>query len=250
MFAAAAFQERRSLASAVSELAPILELRDATVSTETPYWNTLREAKLRLDAGQLALVLVDSWPEAAPLTAAVLGLALAQSGRVLFRGHAWNDRAVRLEGKLRGQIGRVFNGASWISNLSVLENVLLACRHHSHRTDAELEQDADDLARGFGLPQVPRGRPAHVAGDVAARSQWVRALLGRPELVLLEDPLVEVPDEWHSGLIRQISEARRRGAAVLWLTDRPEQAGLHGLAPTNCWRLRAQQLVPWPGGSP
>lgn len=179
----------------VNEQPAILELNRATVSVEAPHWSTLRDVELRLAAGQIVSVLADPISAAAPLVAAASGLALPLTGEARFHGHRWNERFPRVECRLRFEIGRVFAGTSWLNNLSVLENVTLACRHHAHRREREIEAEADGLARSLGLPQVPRGRPAHISAEVSRRCQWVRALLGGPRLLVVEKPLDDLPEE-------------------------------------------------------
>ncbi len=196
----------------------VLEFRDATLPGEAPHWMALREVRCSLAPGQCALVRTLHRRLGLPLAPAAVGLTLAQSGEVRFQGQSWSDRDPAAQARRRGLIGRVFEGWGWVSNLSVVENVVLAQRHHTRRTDAELEQQADILAKRFQLHQTPRGRPANLSADILQRSQWVRALLGQPRLLLLEHPGEDVELDALDNLVDEVAAARQRGAAVLWIT--------------------------------
>lgn len=238
------------MASAETNPAPVVELRGATFAVEAPHWVTLREVRLVIAAGELMAVQASDWSAGQALAAAILGLANVSAGEICYSGQRWTGRQPRRECRLRGEIGRVFAGPAWISNLSVLENVVLAARHHTVRPDAELEREADDLARRFGLPQVPRGRPAHLSDDISQRAQWTRALLGAPKLLVLEQPVAYLADDARTAAYESLAEARRRGAAVVWLSDRRDDVTDPRLRATDRWELVGQELRPLGGASP
>lgn len=204
------------MSSVVAE--PLLEFRRATVGSLGPRYATLREADLTLAAGELVLIRSEPNPDPLPLAPAALGLIPPDEGEIHFGGRPWESMDPRTQFACRGTIGRVFAEWGWVSNLNVLENVVLQQRHHTRRSDAQIQDEADALARGFGLDRVPLGRPAFVPPSELRRSEWVRALLGQPRLILLEQPLFQVSIDFLPPLLEELGVARKRGAAVLWLT--------------------------------
>ncbi|MBX3413938.1 MAG: hypothetical protein KF708_14705 [Pirellulales bacterium] len=199
-------------------VAPILEFRSATLPAPNTRLQGLTEVELRLAPGALALVRVELGRELLPLASAAQGLVAPLEGSVRFQGHVWTELDANQLSRCRGQIGRVFGEWGWVSNLNVLENVRLREEHHTRRSTPEIESEADALARSFGLPRVPRGRPELVPRSELRRAEWVRAFLGRPRLVLLETPLRDAPPESLAPLIAAVESARRGDAAVVWLT--------------------------------
>jgi len=227
---------------ATAAATPILEMTGAHLVAIGTRHDLLRDVELRLEPTQWALVEVPHDRDALPLAPAAQGLVLADAGRVAFLGHVWNDRQLSTEATLRGRIGRVFAQRGWVSNLSVLENVVLSQRHHTKRPEAELEQAADDLARQFDLSQVPRGRPANVAPDMLRRAEWVRALLGQPELILLEHPLRESSPAFAPALVRQLRGALERGAAAIWITSEVDELPLAEIKSPQRFVVRGNRL--------
>ena len=105
-----------------------------------------------------------------------------------------------------------------MNNLSLMENILLPQLHHTPRSVSDLCEEAAALAELFGLPGVPSGLPGDCLRSDLQRAAWVRAFLGRPALILLEEPTADQDSEDVFALIDVIRTARDRGAAVIWLT--------------------------------
>lgn len=196
---------------------PLLEFTAATLLAEWPAYRALRQINLQLRPGELLVIRVDADDAPLPLAPAAQGMIEPSGGAVRFDGHAWDDEDIALEARLRSRIGRVFDGWGWVSNLSVLENVTLAERHHTGKPESEIEAEADRWAQRFGLPQVPRGRPSNLAVDVLRRAEWVRAFYAQPKLILLEHPTRGAPAESFPALASAVHDARQRGAAVVWV---------------------------------
>jgi len=234
---------------AESKAKAILELTGVTVEADPAYDSPLWNVSLRLGPGELALVRLERGAVRLPLADAAEGLAEHYDGTATFLGREWRTVPAGEGAALRGRIGRVFDavgaaGAGWVSHLDVDENVMLAQRHHTRRPSAEIEAEAAKLARMFGLPGLPRGRPALARVTDLQRASCVRAFLGAPDLILLERPAQGVYPEIMAPLINAVRSARGRGAAVMWLTDTPAVWGDRGIRPTwRCVMSGSQMLV-------
>jgi len=228
----------------MTEIRPVVAFEDVSLLSESHGKGELRDMSLVLMPGDMALVQVEPGNEHLPLADAAEGLLTPDHGVVRFQGSAWE--ALKPDDQLaaRGRIGRVFLGSGWVSNLTVLENVTLSQRHHTVRPEAEIEEEAQSLARQFGLSEVPQGRPALGLRRDLKRAEWVRAFLGVPVMLILEDPLQGVAVEHEPALMRSLIAARARGAAVLWIADeRPEWTD-RSLKPPRAFRMAGAQLVP------
>jgi phospholipid/cholesterol/gamma-HCH transport system ATP-binding protein len=195
---------------------------------------------LRLAPGEFALVLAPDPLRGALFADLAGGTVPAASGRVLFLGHDWAWVPHDVADALRGRIGRVFHAGGWIQHLSMAMNVLLPLLHHTRAPEAEARDRAAELARAFGLPGLPLGWPHDSPVGDLARAACVRAFLGEPSLLILENPLMEgrVPD-LTARLRDAIAAARSRGAACIWLTasglvwDDPALPATHRLRLTD-----------------
>jgi phospholipid/cholesterol/gamma-HCH transport system ATP-binding protein len=227
----------------------ILELAGVTVESAPVYDSPVWNVTLRLAPGELALVRLERGVVRLPLADAAGGLAENYEGTAAFLGREWRSVAPGEGAALRGRIGRVFDavgavGTGWVNSLDVDENIMLSQRHHTRRPTADIEAEAAKLARMFGLPGLPRGRPAQMRLPDLQRAACVRAFLGTPDLVLLERPAQGVYPDIMPPLINAVRSARARGAAVVWLTDTPAVWADRGIRPTwRCVMSGSQMLV-------
>ena len=215
---------------------PILEFDCVSLRKVAHGQAEMHGVSFRLMPGDLARVQLEPGNEQLPLADAAEGLIEPDEGSVAFMGERWPEMTPDRELALRARIGRVFYGHGWISNLNVLENLILAQRHHTSRPDPEIMAEAQDLARSFGLREVPAGRPALVLQRDLRRAEWIRAFLGQPALILLERPTFGVAVEHVPLLIRAVEAALAGGAAVLWTHDKDTSSGETALQ--KCLRFR------------
>ena len=225
----------------------VLEFERVTIPASAAYDAPMREVSFRLEEGGLMLVRVDEASDHLPLADAAQGLIAPVSGAVRFLGEEWWKMGARREAMMRGKTRRIFETEGWISNLDVMENLVLAEYHHTHRPMDELVAEAEALARGFGLAEVPAGRHVRLHGAVLRKLDWVRAFMGRPELILLDRAALGISRPDAALLIGAVKTALSRGAAVVWITlepcvwSHPDLAGAHRMA------MRGDELAPEPG---
>ena len=219
----------------------ICSFQNVTLNAGPPYEAPLTDLTLELAAGDMVLVDLGSRHLRFPLADVATGLLEPDSGAVFFLGQDWQAMFPADAAAYRGLIGRVFDERSWISNLDVDENITLAQRHHTGKSHEEVLAEAEELARGFGLEGVPPVRPAALGRRELRLAEWVRAFLGRPLLILLQDPLRGVGEDGLYTLLRGVQAARDRGAAVIWMTG--DQQGFEDITPLATVRLKLEKTV-------
>ena len=201
------------------------------------------EVSLSVCAGDLVLIRLARLGQTAAFADACAGIIKPSSGTVSFLGRNWPELPPDQANALRGRIGRVFRTGNWVNHLSIIENILLPQRHHTRRSARQLRDEAGKLAQRFGLPGVPLGLPGDATAADLQRAACVRALMGRPLLILLEEPTSGIFLETISTLMRAVREARERGAAVIWLTRKDLIWNDRTLPVTQRYRLVAEKLM-------
>jgi len=202
----------------------IVELEQVHAASGGLYAVGLVDATLCLTRGEAAIVSVPHTGLSTALADLCCGLQAAESGAVRFLGRRWGERSHGQAARDRGRIGRVWLDPAWVGNLNIDENILLPQRHHTRRSETELREEARTLACTFGLDDLPRTRPAWTPEGTRRKAQWVRALLGAPDLLLLEYPDDEADDVDRVRLADAVEQARTQGAAVIWITARSSLA--------------------------
>lgn len=182
-----------------------------------------------LAPGQLASVEVPVLQSRNALADLACGLFAPEEGSIFVNDRCWTDRGPDDAAAMRGRIGRVFERGDWLQNLDVDENITLPIRYHHGIDPEQALAKAETLAQSLGQAELFRARPARVSRPELQRSQWVRALLGEPELLLIEHPAREVPHTWLPPFAQAVQAALQRGAAALWISSDPEETRRLGL---------------------
>lgn len=222
---------------------PILGLAGARLPID-PDGAVTTPITLTVMQDELVLIEISTAARIAALADVVCGCLAPREGRVAFLGRDWSNEPIEKADALRGRIGRLFGGEPWLPWMTVADSVLLAPLYHTRLPGAALRAHAARLARVFGLPGLPLGFPETLAQGDLARAALVRAFLGQPRLVVLEDPTGAVGTEILPPLLAEIRAVRDAGGAVVWLTHQPEVALDRSLPATQRWSLLGQRLVP------
>jgi len=196
----------------------ILEFRNVNLVPHVYQHSAVSELAFTLKRSELMVVLLDPENTDMPLCDLAEGLVEPDSGTVLFCAESWTTMHPFRQGQLRGKIGRVFDGEGWVSNLTVYENMVLALRHHTHRSETDIRHEVKELSDAAGVLSFWDRRPDAVPRAALQRAQWVRAFAGSHILFLLERPEREVAVEQMPVLFELVRKAVADGSSVLWTT--------------------------------
>ncbi|MFC1497065.1 hypothetical protein ACFLS1_01145 [Verrucomicrobiota bacterium] len=196
----------------------ILEFDKVTFDPESYRLTGISDVSFSIVSGSLTLILFDQASEHTPIFDLAQGLISPDSGSIKFLGKEWGQMDPFRQSEMRGKAGRVFTGEGWVSNLTVYENVTLSAHHHTLRSEDEIREEVLSLAKCMGLDQVSELRPDVIRKNDLKRSQCVRAFLGKPVLILLEQPELGLRTEDISQLINLVEMAAKQGSGIIWIT--------------------------------
>jgi len=227
----------------IAEHRSILRFENVKLVTKQGGGGETLDIKMNLFGGDLALINLERPRFGSMLADACCGLHPAAEGSIFFLGKDWSALPSDTANALRGRIGRVFVFGNWIHRLTLLENILLPQLHHTRRKYAELRDEALQLAEHFELPGLPSGLPDDVMRADHQRAACIRAFVGQPSLILLEEPTFGVYPELLPPLINAIRKACDRGCGVIWLTLEDQVWNDSMLPATHRYRLTARKLM-------
>lgn len=222
----------------------ILAFDSVTIAARPPDMAGVRDVTLSLRSGEIALICVSDESDHLPLGDAAEGLLAPDTGTVTFDQENWAGMTALRESEMRGRIRRVFDGEVWISNLDLLENIVLAECHHTPRPRASLVAEAEHHARSLGLPGIPQGRPVGQHATVLRKFEIVRALMGRPDLIIIDRYNLRIPRADTGLVIEAVLGAAARNAAVLWMTTEAHVRQYPGLALAKRYVMDGTAVVP------
>ncbi len=155
----------------------------------------------------------------------LLGLMLRpNSGEVLIDGRPSSSQRDGERAHLRSsKFGFVFQDAALDASRTVLDNVTETALYRgvSRRS---VESAAKDLLNQFEVHVPADRRPGQVSGGQAQRIALCRALLGRPAILLADEPTGNLDPTTSSVVVNSLVAHARTGAAVVIVTHSPEVA--------------------------
>jgi len=193
--------------------------------------------------GELFLLRLEDQAQGAAIADLCSGLITPVRGTVRFLGRDWSRVAPDSANAMRGKIGRTHSQGAWIDKLTLRENILMSQLHHTRRSEDAVQLEACEYAVAAGLPGVPCGFPEEAIPSDLERAAWIRAFLGTPLLVLLEEPVAAWPMSGGSCLINLIRKARTQGAVVIWMTGQDGPVNDATIPATHRYHLVGRQLV-------
>jgi ABC-type transporter Mla maintaining outer membrane lipid asymmetry ATPase subunit MlaF len=107
----------------------------------------------------------------------------------------------------RLRAGFVFADARLFSQMTIAENVALPLRYHKNLTDTESARAVELLLELLELAPFADATPGNVAVNWRQRAALARALVLKPELLLLDDPLAGLGArhrQWLLNLLEQL----------------------------------------------
>jgi cell division transport system ATP-binding protein len=115
---------------------------------------------------------------------------------------------------MRRRIGVVFQDFRLLDHLTTFENVALPLRVQGKRTE-DYRRDVGELLSWVGLSAQADAYPPVLSGGEKQRAAIARAVIGKPDLLLADEPTGNVDPALASRLLRLFVELNRFGTTVL-----------------------------------
>jgi len=118
---------------------------------------------------------------------------------------------------LRRRIGVVFQEFRLLDHLTALDNVALPLRVRGLR-ESEIHKHVPELLSWVGLADQLDAKPSTLSGGQKQRVAIARAVIGRPDLLLADEPTGNVDDQIGMRLMRLFEELNKLGTTILVAT--------------------------------
>jgi molybdate transport system ATP-binding protein len=125
-------------------------------------------------------------------------------GRLSVDGEVWQGDGVFVPPHRR-PIGFVFQEASLLAHLSVMDNLLYGRR----RTRAAPSLDLDEVVSLLGLAGLIERSPANLSGGERQRVAIGRALLSQPRLLLMDEPVSSLDGDSKAEILGYLERLHR-----------------------------------------
>lgn len=152
----------------------------------------------------------------------ISGLRPVSSGSITFDGREINK--VQAHQRVDLGISQVPEGRGIFPGMTVLENLEMGKFNRKHRK-AEM---AEDLDRVYSLFPRLKERAAQAGGTLSGGEQQMlamgRALMARPQVLLLDEPSMGLAPQMIANIFRIITEINKQGVTILLVEQNAQQA--------------------------
>lgn len=183
----------------------------------------LHEVNLQIPAGAFVFIVGPSGGGKSTLLHLLGGMDRPSAGKLAVNGFAIDtasdDELTRFR---RQHIGFVFQFFNLLSSLNALDNVALPllARRERHKT---AQKQAAELLEQVGLGSRLRHKPAALSGGEQQRVAIARAIIGKPSLVLADEPTGDL-DAANAEAVMQLMLELNRSLGITFIVATHNEA--------------------------
>lgn len=147
------------------------------------------------------------------------GMDLPTGGKVWYRNREIQNLKEKEMADLRaGEFGFVFQQTHLVSNLTLLENVLVAGYLDKKKTEREIKERAASLLRRMNVEAAKNRLPSQASGGEAQRAAIARAMIRNPGMIFADEPTGALNRKNTEEVLDLLAELNRDGQNILMVT--------------------------------
>ena len=187
-----------------------------SVTKKYPLVTANDQVSLEVKKGEIHAVLGENGAGKSTLMKIIYGAVKPDAGEVVFKGQAVQIKNPQ-EARRLG-ISMVFQHFSLFETLSVAENVWLGLGGELKLT--EVESKIKLIANEYGLDVDPQSPVHALSVGERQRVEIIRALLGEPELLILDEPTSVLTPQAVDKLFVVLRRLAQRGCSILYISHK------------------------------
>jgi ABC-type polar amino acid transport system ATPase subunit len=168
-------------------------------------FHVLKDIDLHVASGEVVVVCGPSGSGKSTLIRCINRLESVQEGEIIVDNMSLKDSRTNLT-RLRAEIGFVFQQFNLYSNMTALQNIMLAPVVVRKMNKTEAEALGREILRKVGIPEKADSYPAQLSGGQQQRVAIARGLAMRPKIMLFDEPTSALDPE----MINEVLDVMRR----------------------------------------
>lgn len=181
----------------------------------------LKGINLTVNKGQRIVIIGPSGSGKSTFLRCLNLLEEPSKGQVLY-----NNIALTNNNKLqmRKKIGMVFQNFNLFTNLTVLDNLILAPVKEGVLTEKEALKKADKLLKDISLEDKKNAYPSSLSGGQKQRVAIARSLMMNPDIILFDEPTSALDPEMIEDVLNLMKRVAEEGMTMIVVTHELEFA--------------------------
>jgi len=178
----------------------------------------LKGVDMHVKEGEKVVVIGRSGGGKSVLLRHILGLMQPDEGAVMFQGTNLSELGEEALNPYRRQIGMLFQNGALFDSMSVRDNLEFPLLEQGIKDQEEISRRVDEALEVVDLPGQHDKLPAELSGGMRKRVALARAAIGRPRLMLYDEPttgLDPVVADSINHLINRLGEKLKMASIVV-----------------------------------
>ncbi len=175
--------------------------------------HALKDVSLKVDEGEIITLIGSNGAGKSTTLRAISGLIPVKSGSIVFEGKDLTKKSNSVQ-VVKSGIMQVPEGRRIFADMTVYDNLLMGA--YLRKDKSEIKKDIDKMCERFPILGKRRGQ---LAGTLSGGEQQMlamsRALMGRPRLLLLDEPSMGLSPVLVQEIFNIITEINRDGTTIL-----------------------------------
>lgn len=205
-------------------LLELKELKKIYGSDEKNPFTAVNDINLNVMSGDFISITGRSGSGKTTLLNMTAGLLRPTSGKILINNvDLWSMDDKHMAQIRNSEISYIPQGLSLLSNLTILDNVRLPF-FLAERKGSGIER-AIDLLEEMNMQNHAKKYPAQLSGGEMRRAMIARALINDPQILIADEPTVDLDEQTAKEVIQLFAEINRKGLTILMVTHENDFTG-------------------------
>lgn len=145
----------------------------------------------------------------------IVGLILADSGKIIVLGRDMKDPTLNDLDFIRSRIGFVFQSAALYDSMTVRENLIFTLKRSTFSgSKLKINDRVEEVLESVGLLDAIDKMPAELSGGMKKRAGLARTLIKRPEIILYDEPTTGLDPSTSREISEMILDVRKSQKAT------------------------------------
>lgn len=208
----------------MTELAPLIQLEGITKMflTDDVQTNALVDINFCINRNEFVSITGPSGCGKSTLMSILGTLDVPTSGRYMIDGQDISSLDDIGRARVRSQkIGFVFQAFNLIGDLTILENVQVPLIYRDDVPKSQRKERAIEVLERVGMMHRAKHYPAQLSGGQQQRVAVARALVGKPQVLLADEPTGNLDSSNGEAVMQLLSDLHAAGSSICMVTHDP-----------------------------